>query len=189
MTTEAAVVAAAYAFFLGVIALKEIQLPEVFRIMIKVGLNTAKLMFIIAAATLFGWIMAREGTPLLMTNTFLSISKNPYVLLFLINILLLILGCLMEPISVMVILVPILTPLVEALGIDLVHFGVVITLNLMIGLITPPVGMVMFAILNIAKVSIVEFTRESFPFIVALIVVLFLITYVPSFVLWIPSMF
>ena len=187
--TEAAVVAAVYAFFLGTIALKATDIYEVFRLMFRVGVNTAKLMFIIAAATLFGWIMAREGAPLLMSETFLSISQNPYVLLFLINILLLILGCVMETTAILVILVPILTPLVQSLGIDLVHFGVVMTLNLMIGLLTPPVGMVMYAVISIAKVNVVEFTRECLPFMVALFAVLLLITYVPSLVLWIPNLF
>ena len=186
--TEAAVVAAVYAFFLGTIVLKTTDLREVFRLMMKVGLSTAKLMFIIAAASLFGWIMARENAPLLMTKTLLSISNNPYVVLLLINILLLILGCVMETIAIMVILVPILTPLVQSLGVDLVHFGVMITLNLMIGLLTPPVGMVMYAVVSIAKVSVVEFTRECFPFLVALFAVLLLITYVPSLVLWIPNL-
>jgi len=186
--TEAAVVAAVYAFFLGTIVLKATDLQEVFRLMIKVGLSTAKLMFIIAAASLFGWIMARENAPLLMTKAFLSISTNPYVLLLLINVLLLILGCVMETIAIMVILVPILTPLVQSLGVDLVHFGVMMTLNLMIGLLTPPVGMVMYAVISIAKVNVVEFTRECFPFMVALFVVLLLVTYVPGLVLWIPNL-
>lgn len=187
--TEAAVVAAVYAFFLCTIVLKATDLREVFLLMIKVGLSTAKLMFIIAVASLFGWIMARENAPLLMTKTFLSISNNPYVVLLLINILLLILGCVMETIAVMVILVPILTPLVQSMGVDLIQFGVMITLNLMIGLITPPVGMVMYAVISIAKVSMIEFTRESLPFIIGLLAVLFLVTYVPSIVLWVPSLF
>ena len=186
--TEAAVVAAVYAFFLGTIVLKATDIKEVFRLMIRVGLSTAKLMFIIAAASLFGWIMARENAPLLMTKAFLSLSNNPYVVLLLINILLLILGCVMETIAIMVILVPILTPLVQSLGIDLVHFGVMITLNLMIGLLTPPVGMVMYAVISIAKVSVVEFTKEGLPFIIALFAVLILITYMPSFVLWVPNL-
>lgn len=185
--TEAAVVAAVYAFFLGTIILKATSIQEVFRLMIRVGISTAKLMFIIAAASLFGWIMARENAPLLMTKTFLSISNNPYVVLLLINILLLILGCVMETIAIMVILVPILTPLVQSLGVDLVHFGVMITLNLMIGLLTPPVGMVMYAVISIAKVSIVEFTKECLPFMLALFAVLLLITYFPPLVVWIPN--
>ena len=187
--TEAAVVAAVYAFFLCTIVLKGTHLREVSRLMIKVGLSTAKLMLIIAAASLFGWIMARENAPLLMTKAFLSISNNPYVVLLLINILLLVLGCVMETIAVMVILVPILTPLVQSMGVDLIHFGVMITLNLMIGLFTPPVGMVMYAVISIAKVSVIEFTREGLPFIIALLAVLFLVTYFPSIVLWVPSLF
>ena len=187
--TEAAVVAAVYALIVGTIVLKEIRLNEVFPLMIRVGLNSAKLLFIIASASLFGWIMAREGVPLLLANTFMSISDNPYVILLLINIMLLALGCFMEPITIMIILVPILTPLIQAVGIDLVHFGVVMTLNLMIGLITPPLGMVMFVVVNIAKITIGELTKELLPLLVALLIVLLLITYIPSLVLWIPNMF
>lgn len=186
--TEAAVVAAVYAFIVGTMVLKGIRFKEVFPLMIRVGVNSAKLLFIIASASLFGWIMAREGVPLLLANTFMSISENPYVILFLINIMLLGLGCFMEPITIMIILVPILTPLVQAVGIDLVHFGVVMTLNLMIGLITPPLGMVMFVVVNIANVSIAELTRELLPLLAALLIVLMLITYIPSLVLWIPNM-
>ncbi|NIS62430.1 MAG: TRAP transporter large permease subunit [Proteobacteria bacterium] len=187
--TEAAVVAAVYAFFVGTTVLREIQLNQVFRLMIRVGVNSAKLLFIIASASLFGWILAREGVPLLLAKTFLSISHKPYVVLFLVNILLLGLGCFMEPITVMIILVPILTPLIETLGIDLVHFGVIMTLNLMIGLITPPVGMVMFVVMNIANLSVAELTKGLLPFFTALLIVLFLITYIPWLVLWIPGMF
>jgi tripartite ATP-independent transporter DctM subunit len=187
--TEAAVVAAVYALIVGTIVLKGIRPNEVFPLMIRVGLNSAKLLFIIASASLFGWIMAREGVPLLLANTFMSISENPYVILLLINIMLLALGCFMEPITIMIILVPILTPLIQAVGIDLVHFGVIMTLNLMIGLITPPLGMVMFVVVNIAKISIGELTKELLPMLVALLMVLLLITYIPSLVLWIPNMF
>ncbi len=187
--TEAAVVAAVYALIVGTIVLKGIRPKEVFPLMIRVGVNSAKLLFIIASASLFGWIMAREGVPLLLASTFMSISKNPYVILLLINILLLALGCFMEPITIMIILVPILTPLIQAIGIDLVHFGVVMTLNLMIGLITPPLGMVMFVVVNIANVSIGELTKELLPLLAALLIVLLLITYIPALVLWIPNMF
>jgi tripartite ATP-independent transporter DctM subunit len=187
--TEAAVVAAVYALIVGTMVLKGIRPKEVFPLTTRVGVNSAKLLFIIASASLFGWIMAREGVPLLLASTFMSISKNPYVILLLINILLLALGCFMEPITIMIILVPILTPLVQAIGIDLVHFGVVMTLNLMIGLITPPLGMVMFVVVNIANVSIGELTKELLPLLAALLIVLLLITYIPALVLWIPNMF
>jgi C4-dicarboxylate transporter DctM subunit len=186
--TEAAVVAAVYALLVGTIVLKGIRFKEVFPLMIRVGLNSAKLLFIIASASLFGWIMAREGVPLLLASAFMSISENPYVILLVVNIMLLGLGCFMEPITIMIILVPILTPLIQAIGIDLVHFGVVMTLNLMIGLITPPLGMVMFVVVNIANVSIGELTRELLPLLAALLIVLMLITYIPSLVLWIPNM-
>ena len=109
--------------------------------------------------------------------------------LALVNVLLLALGCFMEPLPIMVIVVPTLLPVVKALGIDLVHFGLVVTLNLMIGLITPPVGMVMFVVMHLTKLSLEEFTREVWPFLVALIVVLLVITYWPGLVTFVPNYF
>jgi TRAP-type C4-dicarboxylate transport system permease large subunit len=108
--------------------------------------------------------------------------------LLLINVLLLLLGTVMEPLPIMVLVVPVLMPLVHSLGIDPVHFGVVVTLNLMIGLITPPVGLFMFTMMDIAKVSMERFVRESLPFLAALLLVLLLVTYVPALVLLLPRL-
>ncbi len=112
----------------------------------------------------------------------LSLTEEPWLLLLLVNLLLLLLGCFMEPLPIMVIVVPNMLPLVEALGIDLTHFGVIVTLNLMIGLITPPIGLVMFTIMDITKIPLDRFSREIWPFLLALILVLMLVTYVPVIV-------
>jgi C4-dicarboxylate transporter DctM subunit len=185
--TEASVVAAAYALMIGVM-LREIRIASLGPILVKVGADTARLMFIIAAASLFGWILAREGVPQALADAFLTVSEQPWAILLMINLLLFVLGCFMEPLTVMVILVPIFLPLIAQLGIDPVHFGVVITLNLMIGLITPPIGMVMFVIIGLTSISIERFTRAVLPFLGALVLVLLLITYVPELVLFLPNL-
>ncbi len=186
--TEASVVAAAYALVVGMVLLGEIRLASLGPILVKVGADTARLMFIIASASLFGWILAREGVPQALAAGFLAVSEQPWAILLMINLLLFVLGCFMEPLTVMVILVPIFLPLIQQLGIDPIHFGVVITLNLMIGLITPPIGMVMFVIIGITDITIERFARAVLPFLGALALVLLLITYVPQIVLFLPDL-
>ena len=186
--TEASVVAAAYALAVGALLLRGIRWPSLGPILVKVGADTARLMFIIASASLFGWILAREGVPQALAAGFLAVSQEPWAVLLMINVLLFLLGCFMEPLTVMVILVPIFLPLIQQLGIDPVHFGVVVTLNLMIGLITPPVGMVMFVIIGLTNISIERFARAVLPFLGALVLVLLLVTYVPSAVLFLPDL-
>lgn len=185
--TEAAVVAAAYALLIGCL-LRGIGPRGIVTVLIKVGSDTAKLTFIIAASSLFAWILAREGIPQAVAKAFVALSSEPWIILLMINVLLLILGCFLEPIVVLLLMVPILAPLVNAAGIDPVHFGVVLTLNLMIGLLTPPVGTIMFIMMGIANVSMEEFVRELAPFLAALLGVLLLITYVPGVVLFLPNL-
>jgi TRAP-type C4-dicarboxylate transport system permease large subunit len=123
-----------------------------------------------------------------MTELFLSISREPWVLLLMVNVLLLILGCLMETTALLVILTPVLMDLITRVEIDPVHFGVVLTLNLMIGLLTPPVGMTLYVMVSLTRVSVTDFTRECAIFMVALVVVLGLITYIPGLVIFLPHL-
>ena len=146
-------------------------------------------MLIVAAAALYSWIMAREGVPGMIAKFFLSVGTEPWSFLLMVNVLLLVLGCLMEPLPIMVIIVPTLLPVVNALGIDLVHFGLVVTLNLMIGLVTPPVGLVMFVVMHITGLSLQAFTQAVWPFLLALVSALVIITYVPELVLFLPRIF
>ena len=185
--TESAIVAAAYALLIGLL-LREIGLADIAPILLRVGTDSARIMLIVVAATLYSWILAREGAPQAVAQTFLALTDDPWLLLLLINLLLLLLGCFMEPLPIMVIVVPTMLPLVQALGIDLVHFGVIVTLNLMIGLITPPIGLVMFTVMQITKIPIETFTRAIWPFFIALVMVLALITYVPGLVLLLPEL-
>jgi tripartite ATP-independent transporter DctM subunit len=185
--TESAIVAAAYALLIGLL-LREVRLTDIGPILIRVGTDSARIMMIVVAATLYSWILARQGAPQAVASVFLTMTDQPWLLLLLINVLLLLLGCFMEPLPIMVIVVPTMLPLVQALGIDLVHFGVIVTLNLMIGLITPPIGLVMFTVMEITKVPIESFARAIWPFFIALVLVLALITYVPGVVMFLPEL-
>lgn len=186
--TEAAVVAVVYAVFLSVLFYRELTLRGLARVLIGVAANTAKITFIIASASLYGWLLAREGAPQRLTSFFLSLSNEPWVILLMVNVMLLVLGCLMETTAILVILTPVLMDLITKVGIDPVHFGVVLTLNLMIGLLTPPVGMTLYVMVSLARVSVTDFTRECAIFMLALVVVLVLITYVPGLVTCLPQL-
>ena len=187
--TEAAIVAAAYALLVGKFLLRTLRWADLPPILVRVGTDTARLMFILCASSLFAWILALESVPQQLAGAMLSISQERWVVLLLINLLLLLLGTFLEPVVLLVLLVPILDPLIRQVGIDPVHFGVVITLNLMIGLLTPPVGSVMFIMMAIGNVSMAQLTRECWPFIAVLAALLMLITYVPWIVMFVPDMY
>ena len=185
--TEAAAVASFYAFALGMFVLRGLSWLELWNVIVRVGRDTARLMFIVACGSLYAWILAREGIPQAVAASFLEVSRQPWIILMMINLLLLVLGCFLEPIVILILVVPILAPLVADIGVDLVHFGVIVTLNLMIGLLTPPVGTIMFIMMSIANLRMEEFVREVLPFLIALIAVLGLVTYVPAVVLTLPQ--
>ena len=185
--TESAVAASGYALLLGLVT-RELRLAQLGAILLRVGADTSRIMLIVVASTVFICILSREGLPHDLASATLTLTDRPWLVLLLINLLLLALGTVMEPLPIMVLVVPILMPLVRSLGIDPVHFGVVVTLNLMIGLITPPVGLIMFAMMDIARISMLRFARETMPFLLALLLVLLLITYVPGIVLLLPRL-
>ena len=186
--TESAIVAAAYAMLMGLV-LRELAWSEIPRVLVRVASDTARVMLIVAAASLYSWIMAREGIPGQIAAGFLTLGADPWMFLLLVNVLLLFLGCFMEPLAIMVIIVPTLLPVVNTLGIDLVHFGLIVTLNLMIGLVTPPVGLVMFVVMHITGLKLEEFAKALWPFLLALLCALAVITYVPDISLFLPRLF
>ena len=136
---------------------------------------------------LFSYVLIKEGVSTQMATFILGISDNPYLILLVINALLLILGMFMEPGAILTLMLPVLLPIVKALGIDLVHFGVVMVLNLMIGQVTPPFGVCLFIIADVSKISLNRMYRAILPFLIPLVVVLFLCTYVPQLVTWLPG--
>lgn len=186
--TEAAAVCAVYALILGVVVYRDITWKDLKRIALNTVVNTATVLLIIGIANLFGWILTRERIPTMLTARLLSISDNRFVMLAIFNALFLILGCFMEINAIMLIFLPMLLPLLNQMGIDLVHFGVVMVLNLMLGTLTPPFGMGMYIVTGITKAPMHEVIKELWPFIGMLIIVLVIITYVPQLVLWLPNL-
>ncbi len=186
--TEASVVAAAYALVLTIGIYREIKIKDLPRILWETLEHTIRVMFIISAAGVFGWLLIHQRVPEAVIKSLMSLTSNPWAILLILNIVLLILGCFMEGISVMLLTIPVFMPLVTKVGIDPVHFGVVMTLNLMVGLLTPPVGMVLYAVSSVGKVPLWELASELKWYIVALMVSLGLITYIPSLVTWVPNL-
>jgi tripartite ATP-independent transporter DctM subunit len=185
--TEAAVLAVTYAFFLSVVVYRQLGLRDCYRICVGMGSSTAAIMLTIAGATLLGFIATAEQMGPKLMHVFLSFSDSTIVILLIVNVALLILGCLMEPVPIILLTVPIFFPALTKIGVDPVHLGVVMTLNLMIGLLTPFVGLNLFITSAIARVPIIAVARESLVFIATLIVVLLLITLFPQLVLWLPN--
>ena len=186
--TEGAGIAAAYAVFLGFVIHREMTFGELHKILLKTVHGTAVILIIICCASVITWVVQTSGLPELVADLLLSITDNKTALLILINVALLIMGCVLETNTIIMIMVPVLTPLVKMLGIDMVHFGVFFILNVMIGLITPPVGMCLYVISNIANCSFDRMSRAIWPFVVPLVVVLFLITFVPGLVTFLPDL-
>jgi tripartite ATP-independent transporter DctM subunit len=186
--TEAAGIAVAYALLLGAVVYRAFTWATLRQTLLESAITTAVVMFLVAAAFPFGWVLttARVGDALM--GALSALSRSPATILMLINLLVLFLGCFMEAGTILILLTPILTPGLRALGVDPVHFGVVLTLGCMIGLVTPPVGMAMYICCRISGASIPEFTREVGPFLVALVAVLVMITYVPALVLFLPNL-
>jgi tripartite ATP-independent transporter DctM subunit len=184
--TEAAAVAAFYALFLGVVVYRELSLADLVRTFREVTLTTAVVGLILSGATLFNWVLARENVPQLVAQTLISMSEDPTVILLLINVLLLVLGMFVDPLAIMILLVPVFTTITAQVGIDPVHFGVVMVFNLMIGLLTPPMGVGLFVVARVSGMPLETVVRGILPFLVALVAVLLLITLVPELVLALP---
>jgi len=186
--TEASVVAVFYSLILTVWIYKEISWRDLPRILWETLEHTIRVMFIISAAGIFGWLLIHQRIPEVVVKNLMALSTNPWILLLIINIILLVLGCFMEGISIMLLTIPVFMPLITKVGIDPVHFGVVMTLNLMVGLLTPPVGMVLYAVSSVGKVPLWELASELKWYIVAIMVSLGLITYFPGLVTWLPNL-
>jgi len=186
--TEAAVAASVYALILGMLVYREIKVAHLPQVLWETIQNTVQVMFIISAASIFGWLLIRQQVPTMIVEGMMSLTATPWVVLLIINVILLILGCFMEAIAIMLLTIPVFMPMIARVGVDPVHFGVVMTLNLMIGLLTPPVGMCLYAVSAISKVPLWPLAKELWPYIVALTVCLFLVTYIPGLVLWIPNL-
>ena len=185
--TEGAIAACAWAMVLGLFWYRTLS----WRMFVKVCLDTVEttstVMFIVAAASIFGWMLTATGVTAAIADWVLGFTKEPWLFLLLANLLMLFVGCFLEPTAAITILVPILLPIARQLGVDPVHFGLVMVLNLMIGLLHPPMGMVLFVLARVAKLSVERTTAAILPWLVPLLGSLIVLTYVPSISLWLPS--
>lgn len=186
--TEAATVACLYAFFLSVILYREMSLKEVYIAIKQTVAESAGILIIICGAAAFSWLVTMLGLTNVLAQVLTNMTDNKYVMLLILNIAFLIIGMFMEALAVLTITVPFLIPLMGSFGIDPVHLGVVLVLNLMIGLCTPPVGTSLFICAKSANITIERMYKAILPFLIPLIAVLFLITYVPGFVTWLPGL-
>lgn len=188
--TEASAIAVAYGLLLILIYRRgRIRVKALTQVFIRAGVLSATILMLSGASNVFGWILATEKVPDMFVKLLFSITTNPYGILFIINIFLLIWGMFMDSLPAILILVPILSPLAEQLGIHPIHFGVLVTFNLVIGLITPPYGAALFTGTIISGLPIEKIIREMLPFIAVSILILFLITYIPEIVMFLPKLF
>lgn len=186
--TEASAIAVLYSFVLGMIY-KEITLPKMPQILLDSAGTTAIVMLLIGASMSMSWALSYENIPQEISTGLLALSDNPIVILLIINLLLLFVGIFMDMTPAVLIFTPIFLPVVTALGLDPVHFGIIMVLNLCIGLCTPPVGSVLFVGVGIAKTSIEKVVKPLLPLFIAMIFALFLVTYFPELSLWLPRQF
>lgn len=185
--TEGAAVASLYAFILTMIVYRETTWKDFLLILRDTAKESASIMFIVCASSLYGYLLTRTRLPNQFMNAIFTVTQNKYLILLLLNVFFLVIGCFMETNAALIILVPILTPMANALGIDLLHLGVMIVLNLMIGLLTPPVGMCLYATAKVADISLDRMIKAILPFYVPLIIALLLVTFVPGIVTWLPN--
>ena len=186
--TEAAVIAAVYALLVGFFIYKELKVKDLMSVFARSANLSGSLVFIVCVANAFAWILTFEGIPDMLVNVFSTVADKPWIFLLYINFALLILGCFMEVTSILIIVTPLLIGVLRNLHIDFIYFGVVMMLNLMIGQLTPPVGMLLFVISSIGKISMSELVRASYPFLIALLVALMLITFFPIISLLLPNL-
>ena len=186
--TESGAVAAVYALILGTLVYREIRLRDLPRILAETMITTAMVIFIVSTAAAFGWIMSYLRVPQLVAEALGSVSRSWWVIFMLLNLLYLFLGCIMEAAAIVIMTIPIIMPIITQVGIDPVHFGVVLAVNMSIGTLTPPVGIVMFVICQIADLTVEAYTRATLPFILVLIAVLFVVTTFPQIVLFLPRL-
>ena len=187
--TEASVIAVLYSLLLAVIFYREVSIKEIPEILVKSVETTAIVMLLIGTSSAMSWILSYENIPQSISDGLIALSDNPVIILLIINVILLIVGIFMDMTPAVLIFTPIFLPVVTELGMSPLHFGIMMVLNLCIGLCTPPVGSVLFVGCGIAKTTIAQMVRPLLPMYVAMFVVLMLVTYVPAISEWLPRMF
>ena len=185
--TESAGVAAVYGLFVGIFIYKQIKLKDLWNIFVEAAVSTAVVMFIIATASVFAYVLTTNGVPQMLSGAIISMTANKILLLLLMNIILLFAGCFLDSGSCMYIFIPILLPIVKFIGYDPVVFGVVATVNLAIGMATPPVGLDLYVACNASGVTLKSISVQTLRFVAASLVVLVLLTYLPQITTFLPS--
>jgi tripartite ATP-independent transporter DctM subunit len=186
--TEASIAAVIYAVFVGKFVYKELKFKDLPKILLDSIVATSAIMLLVGFANVFAWILTSQQVPQLVANAVLEISQNKIIVLLLVNLLLLIVGTFMETIAALVILFPVLLEIVTPLGVDPIQFGVIMVLNLIIGLTTPPVGVCLFVASSIGKVSMGQAVKAIVPFLLVSLVVLMMVTYIPAISLALPNL-
>jgi C4-dicarboxylate transporter DctM subunit len=187
--TEAAAVSVVYGLLVGFFVYRELRLDNVLELLRLTAYRTSLVVIILASTTLLGYVLALEQIPTKVSEALLQLSSTPWVLLLLINLFLLFVGCFIDAAAAILILAPILVPIVEQVGISPVHFGLIMVLNLMIGLLTPPVGGLLYIVSEVAQMRFEVLVKAVLPFLLPLLVSLALVTYIPWLTLWLPSLF
>ncbi|GAK55237.1 hypothetical protein U27_02069 [Candidatus Vecturithrix granuli] len=186
--TEAAGVAVSYALIIGVFVVRELSWKDIVRAFIETARETAMIGFVVAASAMYGWVLMRSGMTIRIAESLTTISTNPLVILIIINLFLLAVGCFLDSTVAILILGPLFMPVIEKVGIDPVHFGVVMVLNLMIGLLTPPFGIVLFVMAQVSGLKFEDVVKTTLPFLIPLGIVLVLIIIFPGLVTALPDM-
>lgn len=186
--TEAGAIAVVYIFAIGAIVFRGLSLGDFGSALVRAAHGTASVLVILGASSIFAWIIADQGISRQFAAAITGLGAPDWLLLLLLNLLFLAVGMFLDPLAALIILVPIFLPLAQAIGMDTIHFGVMIVLNLMIGLCTPPVGYLIYMTATMGEVRPTDVIRASGPFIAVLLVVLGLVTYVPAITLWLPNL-
>jgi len=186
--TEAAAVAAVWALFVSVVIYKDIKLKDLYATALDSAKTTSMIMFIIANAMLFAHFLTIENIPQMITQTLTDSHVDKYMFLLLVNILLILAGSFMEPSAIIMIMVPLLLPVAVALGINPIHFGIVLTVNMELGMVSPPVGLNLFVTSGLTGLSIKDVILATLPWSMTILVGLLLITYIPTISLWLPNL-
>jgi tripartite ATP-independent transporter DctM subunit len=186
--TEAAIAAVFYGLFLGLVVYRSLSFRDLVQVSMETVETTAIILLIVAGASIFAWILTENQITERFAAVILNLSRNKIIVLLLMNAILFVVGFFMETIAAITILVPVLLPIAVEVGVDPVHFGVIMVLNLMIGLLTPPVGMVLYVLSRVAKVPFERCASATLPFLIPLVIVLLLVTFIPQISMWLPTM-
>jgi len=186
--TESATIAVFYALLIGFFLYRKLTFSKLKTVLLEAGILIGPILIIIATANLFGWILTAEAIPEKIANLIALMTSNPYLILLLMNMVFLFVGTFMETLASIILLTPIFLPLITGIGVDPIHFGIILVVNLNIGLATPPLGVCMFIACPLAGISIKDFVKAIWPFLLGSIGVLFLITYIPGLVMFIPNL-